>query len=81
VSITPSDSNFGSPSGGISSNSGTITFPMSTSGSQVITGAALLDGSGSSANILMFAALNASKTLTSGDTFSFPISNFTVTFS
>jgi hypothetical protein len=57
-------------SGGASSNSADITFPTATADWGTITYCALMDAS-TSGNMLMYTALDASKTVNNGDTLKF----------
>lgn len=59
-----------SASAGALDNANTITFPTSTGGTSLVTHFALVDAS-SNGNVLVYGALNASKTIDSGDTASF----------
>ena len=55
-------------SGGASSNSADITFPQATADWGTVTHCALMDAA-SGGNMLMWTALDASKTVNNGDTF------------
>jgi hypothetical protein len=55
-------------SDGESSNSGDITFPTATADWGTITHVALMDAS-TGGNVLMYSALDSSKTVNNGDTF------------
>ena len=59
-------------------NSGAVEFPTATSNWGTIVAAAVFDAA-SGGNMLAWANLTANKTISSGDVFRFPASNFTVT--
>jgi hypothetical protein len=70
---------FGAPSNGVTSNSATVTFDQATGSWGTVTYMALYDAS-TSGNMLIYGALTTSKTITTGDVFSFAISALSVTF-
>lgn len=69
---------FGAPSDGVSTNSATLTFPTATASWGTITHVGILDAS-TSGNLLYYAALDASKTIGSGDVFTISSGNLSVT--
>lgn len=64
--------------GGVTSNSSTITFPTATGSWGTITHIALVDAS-SAGNVLFHGALTASKTVGSGDVLSFNAGSLSIT--
>jgi hypothetical protein len=70
---------FGAPSNGVTSNSATVTFDQATGSWGTVTYMALYDAS-TSGNMLIYGALTTSKTITTGDVFSFATSDLSVTF-
>jgi hypothetical protein len=64
-------------SGGASSNSADITFPTATADWGTITHCALMDAS-TGGNMLMYTALDASKTVNNGDTLKFNASSLEI---
>jgi hypothetical protein len=71
---------FAAPSNGAASNNAACTFPQATGNWGTITHFALMDAS-TGGNMLLHGPLTASKTVNSGDVFTFPASSLTVTFS
>ena len=69
---------WGVPAGGSTSNLGIITFPTSTASWGTVTHFGIYDGSGGGANLLYWGQLTIAKTVDSGDVFTFPIGNLTV---
>jgi len=65
-------------SDGESSNSSDITFPQATADWGTITHVALMDAS-TGGNVLMYSALDASKTVNNGDTFKINASDLDIT--
>ena len=65
-------------SDGISSNAGDITFTTASASWGTITTVALLDAS-TAGNVIMYSALDASKTVASGDTFKINTGDLDVT--
>jgi len=65
-------------SGGASSNSADITFPQATADWGTITHCALMDAA-TAGNMLMWTALDASKTVNNGDTFKINTGDLDVT--
>lgn len=65
-------------SGGASSNSADITFPQATADWGTVTHCALMDAA-SAGNMLMWTALDASKTVNNGDTFKISTGDLDVT--
>lgn len=78
VSITNNTTNFPNASGGSKSNGTTITFPTASGSWGTVTHIGLYDAS-SNGNLIVWAALSASKTIGNGDTASVAASGFTVT--
>lgn len=69
---------FGAPSNGVTSNSGTVTFPTATASWGTVTHFAIMDAA-SGGNRLFHGPLQVTKTVDSGDVFTFPASNLQVT--
>lgn len=69
---------FGSPSNGTSTNSAAIEFPAATGNWGTITHVGIRDAS-TSGNLLYHTALDASKTINTGDIFKILTSNLSVT--
>lgn len=69
---------FGSPSNGVSTNSGAVTFPTATGTWGTITHIGILDAS-TSGNLLYYTPLDASKSIASGDVFTISTGNLSVT--
>ena len=69
---------FGAPSNGVSTNSSAVTFPTATGTWGTITHIGILDAS-TSGNLLYYTALDASKSIASGDVFTIASSNLSVT--
>lgn len=68
-----------SGTGGTTSNSSTITFPTATGSWGTVTHIAIVDSTThGGGNVLFWGALSVSKTVTSGDTFSFNAGDLTV---
>lgn len=66
---------------GVTNNDSAITFPTSTGGSSTITDVGLGTAHTGSGKIMLAGALNASATITSGQTPSFAIGSLTITLS
>ena len=62
------------------SNSGDISFTANGGDWGTITHVAIMDGSGSGANMLFYAVLSTSKTVSDGDTFKFSATNLSIEF-
>ena len=69
---------FGSPSNGVSTNSGAVTFPTATGTWGTVTHIGILDAS-TSGNLLYYTPLDASKSIASGDVFTISAGNLSVT--
>jgi hypothetical protein len=69
---------FGSPSNGVSTNSASVTFPTATGTWGTVTHVGILDAS-TSGNLLYYTALDASKSIASGDVFTISTGNLSVT--
>jgi hypothetical protein len=69
---------FGAPSGGVSSNSAEIQFPIATGSWGTITHVGIFDAA-TTGNLLFHGALTASKVIGSGDRFTMPATNLSVT--
>lgn len=69
---------FGIPSNGVTSNSGTVTFPTATASWGTVTHFAIMDAA-TAGNRLFHGALQVTKTVDSGDVFTFPTSNLQIT--
>lgn len=69
---------FGSPSNGVTTNSADVTFPTCTAAWGTITHMGIFDAS-TSGNLLYHTALDASKTVDSGDIFKISSGNLSVT--
>lgn len=69
---------FGAPSNGVTSNSGTVTFPTATASWGTVTHFAIMDAA-TAGNRLFHGALQVSKTVDSGDVFTFPANNLQIT--
>lgn len=69
---------FGAPSNGVSTNSGSVTFPTATGTWGTVTHIGILDAS-TSGNLLYYTALDASKSIASGDVFTISTGNLSVT--
>lgn len=70
---------FGSPSNGASSNTATIEFPQATGSWGTVAYVGIRDAS-TSGNLLYHTALDASKTIATGDVFRVAIGSLSVTF-
>ena len=70
---------FGAPSGGVVSNSGTVTFPTASANWGTVVAFAISDAS-SAGNMLVYSNLSASKTINNGDTASFSAGTLSVQF-
>lgn len=68
---------FNAASGGSATNNGIIQFPTATANWGTVTHMAILDAS-SGGNVLFYGALNATKTVQSGDVFQFSDENITI---
>jgi hypothetical protein len=71
---------FSSPSNGATSNSGAVEFPQATGSWGTVAYIGLRDAS-SGGNLLYHTALDASKTIATGDVFRIAIGSLTVTLS
>jgi hypothetical protein len=82
VTVNPLDANWAAVgAGGLTSNVAAITFPTATGSWGTVTHVAICDSATWGAgNMWLYGTLAASKTVNSGDTFSFAISALTVTF-
>jgi hypothetical protein len=69
---------FGAPSNGVSTNSAAVEFPQATGTWGTVGWIGLLDAS-TSGNLLYHTALDASKTIASGDIFKIAIGSLSVT--
>jgi len=69
---------FGAPSGGVSTNSAAVEFPQATGSWGTVAYIGLLDAS-TSGNLLYHTALDASKTIASGDVFRIATGSLSVT--
>lgn len=69
---------FGAPSNGVTSNSGTVTFPTATASWGTVTHFSIYDAA-AAGNRLFHGALQVSKTVDSGDVFTFPTGNLQIT--
>jgi len=69
---------FGSPSNGVSTNSASVTFPTATGTWGTVTHVGILDAT-TSGNLLYYTALDASKSIASGDVFTISTGNLSVT--
>ena len=69
---------FGAPSDGVSTNSAAIEFPQAGGSWGTVTHVGILDAS-SSGNLLYYTALDASKTISTGDVFRIAIGSLSVT--
>lgn len=78
ASVTAS-TGFSAASGGSTSNTGVISFPECTSGSESVTHVSIVTTSAGAGQILYSGALTASRNVSSGITLQFPISSLTVT--
>lgn len=76
--VTTAGADWGAASGGANTNANTLTFPTATGNWGTIVAAGLYDAS-SSGNLLIWNNLTANKTVTSGDTISFPAGNIDFT--
>ena len=70
---------FGAPTDGAGSNSAAVTFPQATANWGTITHFGIWDAA-TAGNLLLHGALTASKTVNTGDVFTFPVGQLTVTF-
>jgi hypothetical protein len=69
---------FGAPSNGVTTNSGSVTFPTATGTWGTVTHVGILDAA-TSGNLLYYTALDASKSIASGDVFTISTGNLSVT--
>jgi hypothetical protein len=69
---------FGAPSNGVSTNSASVTFPTATGTWGTVTHIGILDAT-TSGNLLYYTALDASKSIASGDVFTISTGNLSVT--
>lgn len=69
---------FGAPSNGVTTNSGAVEFPQATGTWGTVGWIGILDAS-TSGNLLYHTALDASKTIASGDIFKIAIGSLSVT--
>ena len=81
VDVPPLDANWSAPdsTGGLTANLAAITFPTASASWGTVTHVGIFDAT-SGGNLLFWGALTASKTVGSGDTFSFAIGALTITF-
>ena len=70
---------FGAVAAGAVANSALVTFPTATASWGIVTHFGLWDTSGNTPNLLYHGALTVQKTVDSGDIFTIPIGNLTVT--
>lgn len=77
VAVTNNATNFPSASGGAKSNGTAITFPMATGDWGTVTDFFISDAS-SSGNILCYAALDVSKTVSNRDVLSFDVGDMDI---
>lgn len=70
---------FTAASGGSSSNTGEISFPECSSGSEVVTHVSIVDTTSGAGVIIYSGALTASRTISSGITGRFAIGGLTIT--
>ncbi len=78
--VTQLDANWNAPlTTGLTDNVNDITFPTATASWGVVTGMAIFDAV-TAGNMLMWSPLDASKTVSNGDTFKFAIGDLDVTF-
>jgi hypothetical protein len=81
--LNPLDANWSAPSGGngATDNVTAITFPQATGNWGTVVGVAILDSATHGAgNVLLYGTLAVSKSINSGDTFSFAIGDLDITF-
>jgi len=78
VAVTNNTINFPSAAGGTKSNGTEITFPEATGDWGTITHAFIADAA-TGGNVLLYSTLSIAKTITSGDTGSFPAGTLTFT--
>lgn len=78
VGMTNNATNFPAASGGAKSNGVAITFPAATAAWGTVVAMGVFDAA-SGGNLLAWGALTTSKTISNGDTASFPIGDFDVT--
>lgn len=78
VAVTNNATNFPAASGGAKSNGTAITFPTASAAWGTVVAMGVFDAS-SGGNLLAWAALTTSKTISGGDTPSFPAGDFDVT--
>jgi len=81
VNVAPLDANWSGASAttGLTDNVAAITFPTASASWGTVTHFAIFDAT-TAGNMLIWGALTASKTVGSGDTFSFAIGDLDVTF-
>lgn len=70
---------FTAASGGSSSNTGVISFPECTSGSELVTYCSIVDTASGAGTIIYSGALTASRTISSGITGQFAIGGLVIT--
>ncbi len=70
---------FGASTDGTGSNSVAVTFPQATANWGTVQAFGIFDAA-TAGNLLLHGALTASKTVNTGDVFTFPIGQLTVTF-
>ena len=70
---------FAAPTDGAGSNTGAVTFPQATANWGTITHFGIFDAA-TAGNLLLHGPLTASKTVNTGDVFTFPNGALTVTF-
>lgn len=78
VAVTNNSTNFPAASGGAKSNGTAVTFPTATASWGTVVAFGIFDA-GSGGNLLAWATLTTSKTISSGDTASFPIGDIDIT--
>lgn len=70
---------FGAPSNGVSTNSAAINFPQATGSWGTVAYVGIRDAS-TAGNLLFHTALDASKTIATGDVFNMAVGSLSVTF-
>ena len=70
---------FGAPTDGAGSNSAAVTFPQATANWGTVSHFGIFDAA-AAGNLLLHGQLTASKTVNTGDVFTFPTGQLTVTF-
>lgn len=81
VNVPPLDANWtaASSTDGLTDNASTITFPTASANWGTVTHVGIFDAS-SGGNLLLWGALTASKTVNSGDVFTFPAGALDIQF-